>query len=135
MEIQTPAIVFPAISMLLVAYTNRFMVISQRIRTLHEKYAKTSTEQVLQQLANFRQRLTLIKWMQATGVVSFLICTLAILMILLDFLPIHVVRAFGTSLVFLGASLVLAFQEIIISTKAIEIELQSIEDDLEKVDV
>ena len=130
MEIQTPAIVFPAISMLLVAYTNRFMVISQRIRTLHEKYAKTSTEQVLQQLANFRQRLTLIKWMQATGVVSFLICTLSILMILLDFLSIHVVRAFGTSLVFLGASLVLALQEIMISTKAIEIELQSIEDRL-----
>ena len=134
MEIQTPAIVFPAISMLLVAYTNRFMVISQRIRSLHEKYAKTSTEQVLMQLANFRQRLSLIKWMQCTGVIAFITVTLTILMILLGFNPKYVEIAFGLSLTFLVTSLGLALSEIMISTRAIEIELQNIEDDLERID-
>jgi uncharacterized membrane protein len=134
MEIQTPAVVFPAISMLLVAYTSRFMVISQRIRTLHEKYNTTSTEQVLMQLANFRQRLTLIKWMQCMGVLAFIMVTLTILMILLGFLSKYVQIAFGVSLTFLVASLGLALNEVMISTRAIEIELQNIEDDLKKVD-
>jgi len=132
MEIQTPAIVFPAISMLLVAYTSRFMVISQRIRSLHEKYATTSTEQTLQQLANFRQRLSLIKWMQCFGVLAFISVTLSILMILLGFLPKYVEIAFGLSLTFLVTSLGLALHEIMISTRAIEIELQGIEDDLDR---
>jgi hypothetical protein len=132
MEISTPAIIFPAISMLMLAYTNRFMVISQRIRTLHEKYSKENTESVLLQIANLRQRFKLIRWMQICSASAFIMCTLCILMILTGFNPNHVTKMFGASLVSLVVSLSLALSEIVISTKAIELELQGIEDKLEK---
>lgn len=127
MEIQTPAIIFPAISMLMLAYTNRFMVISQRIRTLGERYRKPGEPQALliPQIANLRLRIILIRWMQAVGALSFVICCVTILMILTGIG--HVALTFGISIVLLIVSLLLAVWEISISTKAIEIELSDIE--------
>lgn len=127
MEIQTPAIIFPAISMLMLAYTNRFMVISQRIRTLYERYQKTTdtSANVLPQLANLKLRIMLIRWMQAMGALSFITCSSCILMILLE--SGFVRTMFGISIVLLIGSLIIAFWEITISTKAIEHELKDIE--------
>lgn len=130
MEIHTPAIIFPAISLLMLAYTNRFMVISQRIRSLHERYTKESNESVLKQIANLRTRFTLIRWMQAMGVMAFICCSTSMLMIHLEFAH-GVGEMFGLSIALLIGSLCIALYEIMISTKAIEIELQTIEDHLE----
>jgi hypothetical protein len=127
-DIQTPAIIFPAISMLMLAYTNRFMVISQRIRTLYDRYRQTGQGDgtvLLPQIANLKLRITLIRWMQAMGAISFITCSSSILMLLTGIGPVRF--TFGVSILLLIASLVIALWEITISTKAIEIELKDIE--------
>lgn len=125
MEISTTAIIFPAISLLLLAYTNRFMVISQRIRSLHDKYRQDTAGFILEQIANLRQRIILIRWMQGMGVIAFILCCFCILMILMT-LP-YVIFVFASSICCLIGSLFLALYEIAISTRAIELELKGIE--------
>ena len=36
----TPALLFPAISLLLLAYTNRYLALANLIRKLHDEYMK-----------------------------------------------------------------------------------------------
>lgn len=126
MEIQTPAVIFPAISMLMLAYTNRFMVITQRIRSLKDHYRVNGDAKatVLPQIANLQLRIRLIRWMQAIGAISFIVCCSTILMILTG--VGYVKLTFGVGISLLIVSLVLAFWEITISTKAIELELQDV---------
>lgn len=129
MDITTPALIFPAISMLMLAYTNRFMVISQRIRQLHAEYHKSSSETVLKQIANLRTRFSLIRWMQAFGAIAFILCSTDMLLIHNGY-P-HVKLIFSASISCLVFSLLIALCEILISTRAIELELQHIEHNLE----
>lgn len=128
LEIQTPAIIFPAISMLMLAYTQRFMVISQRIRQIHQEYNQVSDDGKLKQISNLRLRMILIRWMQAMGVTAFLFCSSAILVIMEGLKFGHLL--FAGSIVCLIVSLLIALWEILISTKAIEIELAHIENKL-----
>ncbi len=77
MELTTPALLFPAISLLLLAYTNRFLVLAQLIRQLHSSERDYFQSMVFQsmvqrQIANLRQRIALIRLMQALGVSSCL---------------------------------------------------------------
>jgi hypothetical protein len=75
--INTPALLFPAISLIMLAYTNRFLALSNRIRTLHDEYLVQEKSHVIHgQIKNLRYRLNLIKNMQALGVLSFLSCIL-----------------------------------------------------------
>ncbi len=126
MELTTPALLFPAISLLLLAYTNRFLVLAQLIRQLHGQYRAEIREVVLRQIANLRKRLGLIRTMQALGLVSFIFCSLSMLFI---FLRLEVVAQvmFGLSLLLLVISLFFSLYEIAISTRAIEIELEDLE--------
>lgn len=133
MNLTTPALLFPAISLLLLAYTNRFLVLAQLIRTLRSQYKENLTDVVLRQIANLRIRITLTRRMQATGVSSFILCALSMFLVFIDLTEIAQ-YVFGFSIFLLVVSLVLSLYEIVISTKAIEIELEGIEQSLKDRD-
>ena len=123
----TPALLFPAISLLMLAYTNRFLALASLIRKLHSEYkGKDSNKDTLKvQIANLRRRLVLVKQMQACGVLSFFCCVLTMLFIYLNH-EIGTNSIFALSLIFLLVSQALSLHEIFISTKALEIELTDI---------
>ena len=129
MDLTTPALLFPAISLLLLAYTNRFSISAQLIRQLHARYQENAKDVVVRQIANLRQRIVLIRWMQTLGVSSFLLCTLTMLLLFVK-LALLAKLAFGASLFLLVASLLISLLEIIISTRAIEIEIEDMEQSL-----
>lgn len=125
MTLTTPALLFPAISLLLLAYTNRFLVLAQLIRLLHGQDRNHLSDQVRRQIENLQLRIRLIQAMQGFGVLSFLACTLSMFAVFLE----HTVIGewiFGASLVLLSISLMLSFWEIQISCVAINIELQDL---------
>lgn len=128
-SINTPALLFPAISLIMLAYTNRFLALSSRVRQLHDKYS-TDHEQkhiIHGQIKNLRYRLKLIKNMQALGVTTFLGCLLCMYFIYTE--HFHVARwIFAGSLLCFAASLALSLLEIQLSTKALELELSDMDD-------
>lgn len=126
MTLTTPALLFPAISLLMLAYTNRFSISAQLIRQLHMRYQENAKDVVLRQIANLRMRIMLIRWMQALGASSFILCTLTMFLIFIH-LELVAKFVFGCSLFLLTASLVMSLIEIVISTKAIEIEIEDME--------
>lgn len=129
MNLTTPALLFPAISLLLLAYTNRFLVLAQLIRQLHGQYKDDRKEIVVRQIANLRQRITLIRRMQALGVMSFILCAVSMFLVFVR-LELVAQYAFGVSIFLLLLSLIFSFYEITISTRAIEIELEDLEQKL-----
>lgn len=127
MNLTTPALLFPAISLLLLAYTNRFLVLEQLIRQLHGRYQKDQNEVVVRrQISNLRQHITLIRRMQALGVMSFILCAVAMFLVFMQ-LELAAKFSFGLSLFLLLLSLIFSFYEITINTCAIEIELENLE--------
>ena len=128
MSINTPALLFPAITLLMLAYTNRFLALSTLIRNLHGKYKQgLEDEHMLRgQIKNLKRRMTLIKQMQATGVLSFFFCVLCMFFFYVQS-EVLAYSVFGISLVLLLISLALSLNEIILSTKALEIELGDME--------
>ena len=126
MTLTTPALLFPAISLLLLAYTNRFIVLTQLIRHLHSQNQENLTDAVIGQIVNLRVRVTLIRRMQAMGVSSFLFCALSMFLVFIE-LVLIAQYVFGFSLLLLVVSLLFSLYEIMISTRAIEIELGEIE--------
>jgi hypothetical protein len=126
-SINTPALLFPAISLIMLAYTNRFLALSNRVRSLHDKYEGHEQKHIIHgQIKNLRYRLKLIKNMQALGVVTFLSCILCMYLIYMESMTMaNIVFAF--SLLTFSASLALSLLEIQLSTKALELELSDIE--------
>lgn len=125
--INTPALLFPAISLIMLAYTNRFLALSNRVRSLHDKYEGHENRDIIHaQIRNLRYRLKLIKNMQALGVLTFLSSILCMYLIYSE-LMIMAHWVFAISLFIFAASLSLSLLEIQLSTKAIELELSDIE--------
>lgn len=124
-SIGTPALLFPAITLLMLAYTNRFLALATLIRNLHAKYKQIQEDReiIKAQIRNLRRRLMLIKHMQGSGITSFFLCVLSMLCFYFEY-EVWAVGTFGLSLVFLLLSLALSLSEIYISTKALEIELK-----------
>lgn len=125
MSINTPALLFPAITLLMLAYTNRFLAMATLIRNLHTKYKQVHEERevIREQIKNLKKRLNLVKQMQASGITSFFLCVLSMLFFYFQNEG-WAYGIFGLSLVFLLLSLALSLSEIYISTKALEIELK-----------
>lgn len=125
--INTPALLFPAISLIMLAYTNRFLALATRVRSLHEKYQNHEQKHIIHgQIKNLRYRLKLIKHMQALGVLSFLSCIVSMYLIYIEsFVFANIMFAF--SLIAFSASLSLSLLEIQKSTKALELELSDME--------
>ncbi|GGB98079.1 membrane protein [Oxalicibacterium flavum] len=126
MNLTTPALLFPAISLLLVAFTNRFLVTAQLIRQLHAKYETGAKDVVIRQISNLRTRIMLIRRMQALGVSAFILCALSMFLIFIDVQVVAQV-VFGLSIFLLVMALLFSLYEISISTKAIEIEMEDME--------
>lgn len=124
----TPALLFPAISLVMLAYTNRFLALASLVRSLHAEYLKSEKRTELSgQIKNLRYRLRLIKNMQALGVLSFLCCIICMYCIYLANITAADVL-FALSLIFFLWSLVLSLIEIQLSTKALELQLGDMED-------
>ncbi len=126
MTLTTPALLFPAISLLLLAYTNRFLTLAQLIRKLADEERSQPHEVAARQIVLLRQRISLTKRMQVSGVLSFLLCTLSMFALFLSLELLGVVL-FGVSLLTLSASLVFSLWEVTISTNALNVQLQDIE--------
>jgi hypothetical protein len=124
MDLTTPALLFPAISLLLLAYTNRFLTLAQVVRQLHASPDRQATV-IQRQIPGLRRRITLIQYMQGFGVLSFLLCALAMLALYLHATQPGVVL-FGASLITLALSLVLSLVEVLISTNALTVVLEDI---------
>ena len=126
MTITTPALLFPAISLLLLAYTNRFLVLAQLIRQLNNREGDQVRDLAKRQIVNLRQRIVLIRSMQRWGVISFLLCTLSMFCLFMQW-ELAGQWCFGGSLATLVLSLAVSLYEIQISCNAINIELESLE--------
>lgn len=124
-DISTPALLFPAVSLLLLAYTNRFLTTGQLIRALSKQAREQDTCAFADQIENLRRRLELIRWMQVFGVVSILLCTVSMFALFLGFLE-EGKKIFGLSLVVMCFSLLFSLWEVYISSKALNLELQDI---------
>jgi hypothetical protein len=128
LSITTPALLFPAISLLMLAYTNRFLAIANLIRNLHAKYKKEPNEKhILRQITNLRTRIRLIRSMQAMGVLSFLFCVVCMYAIFRGWNDAAYI-VFAISILCFIASLVTSLVEITLSTRALEVELSDIEE-------
>jgi hypothetical protein len=127
LTITTPALLFPAITLLMLAYTNRFLAIAALVRKLHDEYVKEEEQTLLhKQISNLRARISYIRNMQALGVLSFVLCVLCMFLIFRNY-DYAAKWIFGLSLLSLLASLIYSFIEIILSTKAIDVELSDME--------
>ena len=127
LSITTPALLFPAISLLMLAYTNRFLALASLIRNLHDKYKKDPDQKhIIQQIRNLRTRIRLIRSMQALGVLSFLFCVVCMYCIFRNWADASYI-IFAISIAAFLASLLLSLFEISLSTKALELELSDME--------
>ncbi len=127
MTITTPALLFPAISLLLLAYTNRFLVLADVIRRLRRMEQEDSSDIITRQIKNLRRRLYFIKTMQTFGVLSFIICTVSMFSLLLKYQMLGGIL-FGVSLISLVISLIYSLREVSCSMNAINIELEQIKE-------
>ncbi|RZK19221.1 MAG: DUF2721 domain-containing protein [Pedobacter sp.] len=128
LTVNIPALLFPAISLIMLAYTNRFLALAALVRSLKAKYEESEKNVGLQnQIKNLRYRLRLIKNMQALGVLSFCLCLFCMFFIYLEWNIVAEIL-FAFSLIFFMLSLIISLIEIQISTKALELELSTLED-------
>jgi hypothetical protein len=125
-NLTTPALLFPAVSLLLLAYTNRFLALANLIRDLHARYKTAPSKIILDQIKNLRRRIHLIRDMQALGVASLFLCVVCMFLLFAGQENGGKVL-FGISLILLMASLILSLVEIRMSIKALEIHLSDIE--------
>jgi hypothetical protein len=125
-SLTTPALLFPAISLLLLAYTNRFLTLATLIRALHKQFKEVADPNIKAQIANLRKRVNLIKNMQLTGIASLLLCVVSMFAIYENW-QVWGSVIFGVSLVLLMISLIFSIIEIQISVKALNIQLRDIE--------
>lgn len=129
----TPALLFSAISLLLLAYTNRFLALASIIRGMKTQYIQTKDENLLGQMANLRRRIFLIRNMQGCGIVSFFFCVLC--MFLMYYQQAQLAQyVFGMSLLLLMVSLYISFREIQMSVNALKMELSSLKSEIDKAE-
>jgi hypothetical protein len=122
----TPTFLFSAISLIFLAYTNRFLAYTALVRNLKEKYLEDKSKVTKAQIDNLKKRLRLTRFMQLIGVASLLICVVTMFMIYIGWQLVSVVL-FGIALLFLIVSLSLSVWEINISSNSIRIHLSDME--------
>ena len=131
LTLNTPALLFSAISLIMLAYTNRFLAYASVIRNLHDIYLEKKQDSLLRQIKNLKIRLNLTRWMQIFGISSLLCCVLTMFLIYVD-QQVIAVYLFGFALILLIVSLALLIKEIQISAQALQYHIADIEEHLEK---
>lgn len=128
LSITTPALLFPAISLMMLAYTNRFLAIANLIRNLHAKYKQAPDEKhIITQIRSLRIRIRLIRSMQAFAVMSFLFCVVCMFAIFRGWTDASFI-IFAVSVGSFITSLIMSLVEITMSMRALEVELSDIEE-------
>ena len=112
LEITTPAVLFPSVSLLLLAYTNRFLALASIVRQMD---VCATDEYQMNQIKNLQKRMQYIKRMQYFGVASLLLCVVSMFFL---FFQVDLLGMF-----FFVISLIL----MIISLEALEIHLNHCE--------
>lgn len=126
LTLTTPALLFSAISLIMLAYTNRFLAYAAVVRSLHDKYLQNKNSVLIKQIKNIKQRLYLTRSMQIFGITSLLLCVVTMFLIYIEQNTIAI-WTFGLALVLLILSLSLLIIEIQISVKALEHHISDIE--------
>jgi hypothetical protein len=127
LTLTTPAVLFSAISLLLLAYTNRFLAIANLIRTLYSKYTDTKSELIRGQIQNLKKRVYIIRSMQFSGISSLFLCVLSMFLIYVS-ATLFAEIVFGVALILLIISLALSGWEINISVQALELHLKELKE-------
>lgn len=121
----TPGLLFPAISLLMLAYTNRFLGLASLARHLGSRYREQPDDGLRNQVGNLRIRIALLRHAQAQGVLSLMACTASLFALFLDReTAAHL--SFGAALLFMLLSLGVSLREIHLSERAIRIELDDL---------
>jgi hypothetical protein len=125
--INTPAVLFPAVSLLLLAYTNRFLALASVIRKLHADYKAAPDPSYLGQIQSLRRRIRLVRNMQFCGVLSLLLCTVCMFFLFCgSIIPAELV--FSGSLLVMMLSLLFSLLEIHMSVQALDLHLKGIKE-------
>ena len=132
LNLTTPALLFSAISLIMLAYTNRFLAYTAVIRNLYAKYKENPDNTILRQIRNLKLRLFLTKWMQIFGITSLFLCVMTMFLIYIGYQEIAV-WVFGAGLLLLLTSLAFLIKEIQISTRALLHHISDIEDYMKQV--
>ena len=122
----TPTLLFSAVSLIMLAYTNRFLSYAQLVRNLKDKYVKDRSEVTAAQIANLRKRLNLTRSMQILGISSLFCCVVSMFFCFIS-LRVTAIIIFGIALLLLISLLGLSIRELVISTRALEIHLNDLE--------
>lgn len=122
----TPALLFSTISLLLLAYTNRFLALASLIRGLHSRYIETKDKNIFKQIKNLRTRVLLIRNMQAFGILSLFLCVFCMFLLFLGEIYLGKI-VFSVSLVLMMISLALSLWEIQISVMALHLQIGDLE--------
>ncbi len=125
LSLETPALLFSATSLILLAYTNRFLTIAGIVRGLKVSYEQNRNKSILVEIKNLNLRLTLIRHMQMYGVLSLFFSVFAMALLFTGFNDWGAYM-FGLSLLLLLASLAVSFWEISISVKALRVHLSDL---------
>ena len=127
MDITTPALLFPAVTLLMLAYTNRFNTLATIIRNLHGKYQADRNANLLAQIANLRYRVYLIRNMQILGVASLLLCMVSMFALFEGWL-VGGQWSFAAALILMIVSMLLSLRELQVSVGALELLLGELEE-------
>jgi hypothetical protein len=130
LSLETPALLFSATSLILLAYTNRFLTIAQIVRSLKKNYEDNHNKSILLEIKNLNLRLTLIRYMQLFGVMCLFLSVFAMLLLYVSQETIGI-YVFGSSLLCLLISLGISFWEISISVNALRVHLKDLSEDVE----
>lgn len=126
LTLNTPALLFPTISLLLLAYTNRYIAISNRIRSLHSQYQTEKSSMIISQIGILKKRIFLIRNMQLLGIATMFIAAFSMFLIYYE-LDEWVHAVFGLSLISMLLSLALCSVEVYLSNKALLIQIKDVE--------
>lgn len=128
-NLQTPALIFPAISLLMLAYTNRFLTLAGLVRDLVKEHEDKRDRNILSQIQNLQRRMNMIRKMQIWGALAFLLAVVSMLMQLTTSLRNYAPLVFTLSLLFLLISLAYLVAELHISINALTLQLDKIKEE------
>lgn len=131
MDITTPALLFPAVTLLMLAYTNRFNTLAMIIRNLHSKYQSERNANLLAQISNLRYRVYLIRNMQILGVASLLLCMVSMFALFGGWMIVGQ-WSFAIALVLMIVSMMLSLRELQVSVGALDLLLSELEEEEKK---
>lgn len=126
-NITTPALLFPAISLLMLAYTNRFLTIATIIRNLYDRYGSVPNDNLHGQIINLRYRTYLIRNMQIFGALSLLFCMVSMFALFAGWVLVGQ-WTFAIALILMMVSMLLSLRELIISVGALDLLLADMEE-------